>query len=699
MKKHYMIPFLFLILLSGKLFAQQKRCGFDGIHQKLMQQNAAYRQEVNAFDKQWSELQEIINSAEARIVVEGADTIYEIPTVIHVIHTGDAVGTIYNRSTADLTGWINYLNAVYAGTWAPYPSPATGGVKIPVRFALAQRDPSCNATTGIIRVDGSGVANYAANGMSYGGGPGATEAAVRALSSWPKDRYYNMYVINKINGEDGYNPVSSYIAGYAYLGVNTPSANDGAYMLSSVAESGESTLPHEIGHALGLYHTFQGATGPGSSVCAATETNCAAEGDLVCDTEQGISLLSTFPCPVTGVDNNPCTGVPYNNVQHNIMNYGACLNRFTPGQRNRMVSLLKTYRMGLVNSLGGVAPAAAPSAPVAANCTPVINPANASNNFSMGPCNVTLDSIQYASGGYNDDGNNAYITHMGDCLQPVTTSLIAGNSYSLSVSTVLNAQRVRAYIDYNNDGVFGETAPELILNSYSATVPFTHTVSFIPAATTVNTPLRMRIMSDFGSGTFTSCATLEYGQAEDFRIVVLPNIPTPIEISDIRLLPASCAATLQWTANNALNFARFDVERSTDGITFTALGSLKYNKLSSSYIYPDKLNKGGHYYYRIKMVDIDGKYSYSPVVNAVITCTGAAKVSVYPNPATSNVSVESTSAIDRILVMSTSGEILKQYKVAAARTSVDIGQLAPGFYLFRVVLQDGSTDNIKVIKN
>jgi len=83
--------------------------------------------------------------------------LYTIPVVVHVIHTGGAVGSIYNPTDAQIQNTIAYLNAVYNGSY-----PGTEGIgDLQLQFVLAQRDPNCNPTNGINRIDGSSVAEYA----------------------------------------------------------------------------------------------------------------------------------------------------------------------------------------------------------------------------------------------------------------------------------------------------------------------------------------------------------------------------------------------------------------------------------------------------------------------------------------------------------------------------------------------------------
>ena len=91
------------------------------------------------------------------------------------------------------------------------------------------------------------------------------------------------------------------------------------------------TASHEVGHWVGLYHTFQGGCDTGS---------CSSSGDLVCDTPA--EATATSGCP-TGKDTCPAAGL---DPIRNYMDYSTdlCYNNFTTGQDARADFMMSTYR-------------------------------------------------------------------------------------------------------------------------------------------------------------------------------------------------------------------------------------------------------------------------------------------------------------------------------------------------------------------
>ncbi|MDR1877715.1 MAG: GEVED domain-containing protein [Flavobacteriaceae bacterium] len=508
MKNYYALLIVVLLCIMGvaQEHTSDGSCGSEYVNQKLVEEDPSFAQRIKEFD---TDLSQMMKSGKKKNFYKADEDIYEIPIVIHVIHTGEAIGTAYNKSDADIHAWVDFTNKVYEGI-APNLVGDPERVSIPIRFVLAKRDMNCNPTNGIVRVDGSVIPEYAEYGLKYGSSNGVEESQIKALSRWDPNYYYNIYVVNTIGGGS--------ISGFAYY-AGASTANDGSFMRSSVVGTSNTTFPHEMGHAMGLRHTFDGANNTGGN-CPPTTGDCTIDDDKVCDTERSPSAYSDHPCK-TGADINICTGTYYQGVQNNIMNYGHCLDRFTEGQKDRAIAQLLQHRESLINSNAGKEPDVTENLNVKPACVPT-SITNLNNPNNMGPANVTFGDIKYNSKGYNMDGFLFYIDNNDGtrCYVGTTfTKLKVGVPVPLTISVLYNNQNVRTYIDYNDNGIFDVDTETVFSTQINANSSATINVT-PPEGAVLNTPLRMRVIADFITSSISPCYNPLYGQIEDFAVIL-----------------------------------------------------------------------------------------------------------------------------------------------------------------------------------
>src|SRR5262249_20304126 len=120
--------------------------------------------------------------------------------------------------------------------------------------------------------------------------------------------------------------------------------------------------------------------------------------------------------------------------------------------------------------------------------------------------------------------------------------------------------------------------------------------------------------------------------------------PLPVGLLFFKATVQGNNVLLNWSTSSEQNNRGFAVQRSTDGTNWQEIGFVSGSGTSTSansYSYTDKGLNPDVYYYRLKQVDFDNKFKFSPVATAVIA--GSATIELnqnYPNPYATSTSIE-----------------------------------------------------------
>jgi gliding motility-associated-like protein len=361
-KQYLTILTIFLLPLAA--MAQQPglpiKCATEPVMKKWMQSPAA-KQLQEQVEK--SLLQYRLNNPNA----QRPNAVVTLPIVVHIIHNNGPE----NISDAQAIQGVQFLNQAFANTGFYDPA---DGVDCQVQFCMARRDPAGNATNGITR-NVSPLTNLNMD---------TDDIALKDLNRWNPLCYVNVWLVNEICSSGGCG-----VAGYAYY----PSAHglniDGIVMEAKWFGStpgNTGILVHEMGHYLGLKHTFTGGC---------TNNNCLVDGDAVCDTPPD---QSTAAVACNGSVNSCTTDVlsgfstDQNDLHRDYMDYGNqnCFSMFTQGQADRMNWHITNVRSSLLNCQSCLDPC---PAPITANFTGPGATVNAGTSFTF--INTSVNATGY----------------------------------------------------------------------------------------------------------------------------------------------------------------------------------------------------------------------------------------------------------------------------------------------------------------
>ncbi len=162
----------------------------------------------------------------------------------------------------------------------------------------------------------------------------------------------------------------------------------------------------------------------------------------------------------------------------------------------------------------------------------------------------------------------------------------------------------------------------------------------------------------------------------------------PVTLIDFKANKYNESVLLNWYATRETNFKNFEIERSADGIHFANTGIVNGANLANYSFMDNSLPDVATVFYRLKMIDIDGKFTYSKVVSIRLKNIFSNAL-VYPNPAGNALAIKlknTLSASSILKVNDIAGRTVLQKKINAAQNNIqlDIQQLPAGRYFITI---------------
>jgi Secretion system C-terminal sorting domain len=197
----------------------------------------------------------------------------------------------------------------------------------------------------------------------------------------------------------------------------------------------------------------------------------------------------------------------------------------------------------------------------------------------------------------------------------------------------------------------------------------------------------------------TTLNYLEKTGINDFSLWTIGNNNSalPIILSSFNTACKNNGADLVWATQFEQNTSVFEIEKSKDGNSWTKIGTVNANGVASDYNFTD--NEAGQAYYRLKQIDIDGKFTYSKVLSS--NCeVKSITLMLYPNPASSFTELRFTSPKENktvINIYAENGQLVRSIRAAVQQgintIRINLNGLSNGAYMLKI-----NTDELNVTK-
>lgn len=181
------------------------------------------------------------------------------------------------------------------------------------------------------------------------------------------------------------------------------------------------------------------------------------------------------------------------------------------------------------------------------------------------------------------------------------------------------------------------------------------------------------------------------------KVVILSGPPAfycgvlPLVLTSFTAAVNDGSVNLYWHIENEIDFSYFEIEYSTDDVNFSQIGSVNYLNNVSNYHFIPQSPQAGKNFYRLRLVDIDGKYTYSNILPVNISSNGN-ELLIYPNPASNYISLQLNSdgrQLINVVIFDNVGKCLISKNILAEKgdnyiSLPDVKNLPSGIYLMKV---------------
>ncbi len=338
---------------------------------------------------------------------------------------------------------------------------------------------------------------------------------------------------------------------------------------------------------------------------------------------------------------------------------------------------------------------------------------SASHAFSQTciPVTVVTNCQTGITENFNDDANIGTSGFSGDfTLQQqgndkfLETSLASGTAVRSVISNTFIAPAVNGTINVRFDlsGNASSSPMEILIRTQNGDIPLcsiagssgVNCFSFVTPTQLANQPFKFVFR-------FTITGNSRVIQFDDFGTnVSASQIPLPVDFISFNATKENTATRLTWKVGTEQNLKGYEIEKSTDGRQFTSVGFVPANG-QATYTFTDPQINQGAVFYRIRNVDLDGKFKYSNILSLK---NGASSLvfNAFPLPDTNKLTIQHEAAFNnwKINITFSNGTVVKRIIPAkgSLETIVNVSALKSGVYILQFDSGNGKLQTMKFLK-
>lgn len=516
----------------------------------------------------------------------------------------------------------------------------------PGGFTTANTTPAGLTANGVIQFSGAdNIILGPASTIDYGR---STSATVQNIN--PRSDYFNLTIAGTDNNKTI--AAATTVAGTLTLNITGTSTLTGmsnvtfANNTSIFRTNGAFDAAPIFGASVNL--TYNGTTAVTSGF--ELPTNAAVLNDLTLNNAGGVTLNA--PATVNGVF-TLTNGVLTSSTSNNL-------------------------NLSAVATIAGGSNTSYVSGPMVMNTS-----AAATYTFPVGKAGVyrpfsvntaTTNANAYTAEYFNTDPHAISSNY----ISPVTG--IADNEYyDIAHSTGTDAATITLIL---NGAVTGGTAADRIIIAHYTGAPGWETTA------------GGYLQGDATSGSVTSGSLTSFSP---FTFGLNPASPVPVDFISFDALNNNGSVKLRWKTADEINVNKYVVEESLNGTLFIETKNINANNTSGTNLYsftrPTEIKNNT--YFRIKIVNADGKIEYS---NIILVKLAAKQVTIYPNPVSNTLNISGGKNTTSYRIMNAMGQVVLMENIIASSFSIDVADLQSGLYFIEIVSTDKTSVKQTFIK-